>query len=666
MSPPLVGVFGEESDDETRVLAGRVRARGAECWVVDLGALPARSRLRWGSDGPTIDARPLAAMDAAYLRRIGRNLPSHLAYAQAGDASGGAGWPSLRAETVSALRGELRSHAARTALVQWLAQRRAVVNPPQPQNLHRMKVRLLGMLAARGVPVPPFVAGAPARAVAASTRDAVSRWGEAVDKPLAGIYKTRAWSDLEAPARGDARPALLQRRVRGDTVRCYVLDGRVLASARIVHAGTVDSSESQTGIDPTDLPDAARRAALDAAATVGVAFCGLDLMRASASGEWFVIDCNLSPMFVRFGVLSGCDVAGALADYLVDQAARRTGPRRPGGSRRGDRARIAILGRKIDAEVVALHAALAALGVEPLVVDFHNFPRFNLACLGERARFDDAHVPAPIDLGALEAVHVRSACYDPWPDADDTDPGSRARLGRHGREQVAKLAFQASLASLLARRAAVLNPPAAFRFHREKGYQHALLRRHGIPTPEALVATDLEAARCFAASLGFRAVSKPLTGGAEVVVANDSYFAGCARARRSGPWMIQRLVRGRSVRMHLFGGEVASAAEILHDGARVDWRERTLGTAPFEPDAALAALAGRAVRLLDMPICGMDVEIDSATGRAYVLDLNPSALFVGYSRLTGIDMAARLARYLVSVVEHGGDAWFAAGARDDG
>jgi glutathione synthase/RimK-type ligase-like ATP-grasp enzyme len=102
-----------------------------------------------------------------------------------------------------------------------------------------------------------------------------------------------------------------------------VVDGQLLTAARIVHGGTVDSSESQTGIEVLDLPASARAIAEGTAAALDLAFCGMDLMRESGSGAWHVIDCNLSPMFVAYGRLSRVDVAGHLADLLLARAGHR-------------------------------------------------------------------------------------------------------------------------------------------------------------------------------------------------------------------------------------------------------------------------------------------------------------------------------------------------------
>ena len=316
-----VGIFGPPGDQEVDALARRLEHRGAEPWIVDLGRFPGRGRLTWDQQGPRVDGRPLQQMQAAYLRRVDTDLPAHARYDHLPLPDPGS-W--THQQTMQALAAARRNQVVRTALIQQLARRCPVINPPELQNLHRLKVHQLDRLRRAGLPVPAFAAGSAAAALEQVAREHLRRWSGVVDKPLAGIYKTHAWTpERHAAHPWTARPALLQRRIRGDTVRCYVLAGQLLAAARVVHGDTVDSSLSQTGTEPLASPPAAvARVAQDAARALGLEFCGLDLLLQRGSGEVFLIDCNLSPMFVNFSRATRCDVAGHLADHLLAVAAR--------------------------------------------------------------------------------------------------------------------------------------------------------------------------------------------------------------------------------------------------------------------------------------------------------------------------------------------------------
>ena len=65
----------------------------------------------------------------------------------------------------------------------------------------------------------------------------------------------------------------------------------------------------------------------------------------------------------------------------------------------------------------------------------------------------------------------------------------------------------------------------------------------------------------------------------------------------------------------------------------------------------------RAVRLLQLAYCAVDIEYDRKTGKYYFLDFNPGGLFAGWSRTMGINMAAQIAEYLIEVVKNDGVIW---------
>ncbi len=312
---------------------------------------------------------------------------------------------------------------------------------------------------------------------------------------------------------------------------------------------------------------------------------------------------------------------------------------------------VGIFGRKVDRQVTDLAAALTRLDARPVVVDFHNFPRFNLATLGRSVcTYDDLNLPDSAVLTDLDLVHLRGACFSDL-DADAAPAElSAAEITAHYRRQVARLSVQLGLARRLERLVPVLNPPHSFLFHRQKAHQYALLARHGVPVPKTLVTSDAGQARAFARDLSGGAVAKPLAGGAEVVMADEAFFEaqpGGGPLRR--PYIFQQYVKGRSLRAYLLGGRVVSMGELEYDRARVDWREHVTRVMPYQPPAGLSALMERAVRLLDMPYCGMDVEHDERSGELYLLDFNPSALYASWGRMTETDMAGLLAEYLLGV-----------------
>ena len=317
--------------------------------------------------------------------------------------------------------------------------------------------------------------------------------------------------------------------------------------------------------------------------------------------------------------------------------------------------RVAILGRRFDAQVKALESALVELGAEVRVADFHNFPKLNLATWHGDVVFDDVLRSEPFSLSDVDVLHLRTTSYSELEPSDL--PRHAGEVGDHHRRQRAKIAFQLSLARHLSRRIPVVNPPSSKRLHRQKPLQHHLLRKHRVSTPRMIVTNDVEHARRFAAALPQGAVAKPLASGAEVVLADEAFFVENARRIETRPFIFQQYVKGRAIRAYLFGGRVVSAGEIHYDKRYVDWRERTERVEPIDLDEGLAREARRAVHLLDLPVCGIDIEYDEHTEQYYLLDFNPSALFVFWSRAIGTDIARSFAEYLVHVASTGNTWW---------
>jgi glutathione synthase/RimK-type ligase-like ATP-grasp enzyme len=193
-----------------------------------------------------------------------------------------------------------------------------VINSPRAQEIHRTKVHQIFSLMHAGFPLPATVAG--------NDRDECARFvatqgGEerVVVKPLAGIHKTELLSERGLDAWLASGPVILQRYVRGDTIRAYLVGGRLVGAGEILHADDrVDSSLEQRGVEPVVLPQDVARLGWAAATHLGLAWTGMDFIREAKTGDYFILECNAAAMFAGFSAITGCDVAGAIADYLLE------------------------------------------------------------------------------------------------------------------------------------------------------------------------------------------------------------------------------------------------------------------------------------------------------------------------------------------------------------
>lgn len=311
-----IAIFGSANDPEVCALEARLQNRGITPVVLDLSRFPKTMTIAMTRDDIRIDDDSLFDIKAAFLRNRGVRLPSFIRF----DKKMTLTIPQC-AEFENYITTERRCQQIRNTVIEAFSKKRPIVNPLRKNDLHRLKTYLFAYASKNGLPVPRFMVGTAARALRNFVSGERDMAHGVVDKPLAGIYKTHLCSEETWQShRWQGRGAFYQRYIKGDTIRCYVLNGKLIAAAKILHAGSVDSSVSQTGIEVIELPQAAKQIAERAAEVLALSFCGMDLMHEFKTGSYYLIDCNMSPMFVNFARLSQNDIPAKIADYLIQRA----------------------------------------------------------------------------------------------------------------------------------------------------------------------------------------------------------------------------------------------------------------------------------------------------------------------------------------------------------
>jgi len=310
---PRIGIVGRVADAEARVVADAVASRGGEPVPFEIPLFPERRALHECEAGGRVAREDLASFDGLYLRQTGVSSPLPDPDQEPVDAQR---WDALYDAYARFPRDQGECLLFKYAVMHILGERVDVINPPDGQEVHRNKVWQLFSLGAQGLPVPPTVAGNDPEACQRFVEDQGGP-DQVVVKPLAGIYKTHLLSEWGLDAALEAGPVILQRYVRGDTIRAYIADGRLVGAGRIVHdTNTVDSSLGQTGVEPVDLPGGAVSAGWNAARHLGLRWTGMDFMKEASTGRFFILECNASSMFANFSRRTGYDVPGALAACL--------------------------------------------------------------------------------------------------------------------------------------------------------------------------------------------------------------------------------------------------------------------------------------------------------------------------------------------------------------
>ncbi len=122
--------------------------------------------------------------------------------------------------------------------------------------------------------------------------------------------------------RGAKQDVLLQKFVAessGRDVRAIVVGDRVVAAMRRVAQGTEFRSNVHRGgrAEPIELDKRYARTAVRATQILGLRVAGVDMLESSSGPQ--VMEVNSSPGLQGIERATGIDVAGAIADYVIDQ-----------------------------------------------------------------------------------------------------------------------------------------------------------------------------------------------------------------------------------------------------------------------------------------------------------------------------------------------------------
>jgi glutathione synthase/RimK-type ligase-like ATP-grasp enzyme len=302
-----VGLIGPPGRPEIQRLAMRLEERGAEGVLLDSSVDP---RIRVTPDGEEACGLDLKGLRGVYVADLG--LRPVFATREDGTVDADASRRNAAASR--------RHLAAWNALLERLASRTRVVNPPRTHDLHALKPWEAFACDRDGLTVPWTLAASDPAAL----RELPHRAGGWIAKGMVGGHGfTESFSApktaRDAAARLDEAPVLVQERIQGDNLRVYVLGGRTIGSAEIVsiEGDETDSRRGEMRIRRVPLHPEAGRTAVAAARRWGLAFAAVDFMVEARTRRAFLLECNSAPFFLAFEQQTGWDISSRLADYLL-------------------------------------------------------------------------------------------------------------------------------------------------------------------------------------------------------------------------------------------------------------------------------------------------------------------------------------------------------------
>lgn len=302
---------------------------------------------------------------------------------------------------------------------------------------------------------------------------------------------------------------------------------------------------------------------------------------------------------------------------------------------------VVIVGSLSDDHCRAVHERLCARGHEPYVLDAQRFPEELPVALGHA--LDDVVIEGR-RMGRPASAYVRSLYQSPATYGVDADDAMREDWRR------TLLAFRERstlLAAVLLRweRLGVpLYNASTSSTNITKPYQLALLQAAGLPVPATLWSNDPAAVLAFCRE--HEAIYKPVAGGAATrkVEPRDLEPERLARLG-AAPVCFQELLPGEDVRVYVIDGRVVCALHIETEA--IDFRQNESRIVPITLPTEVAAQCIRAAELIGLRYTGMDLKRDRS-GVLRILELNPSAMFLGFEHHAGVDIGGPLCDALVS------------------
>ena len=143
-------------------------------------------------------------------------------------------------------------------------------------------------------------------------------------------------------------------------------------------------------------------------------------------------------------------------------------------------------------------------------------------------------------------------------------------------------------------------------------------------------------------------IYKPVSGGAATRQLNPGDLTPSRLAKLSAaPVTFQELLPGDDIRVYVIDGKVVARLRIVTDALDFRQNEEAVETVslPDEVDRQCVMAA----RILGLRFTGMDLKAD-AKGTLRILELNPSAMFLGFDQLAGTDVAGDLTEALLAHV----------------
>jgi len=316
---------------------------------------------------------------------------------------------------------------------------------------------------------------------------------------------------------------------------------------------------------------------------------------------------------------------------------------------------IVILAPAEDLHARRVAQEIALLGKGAHIVSWLSAARGLRASISYSTTFAEASIQSERDGPVIRLTDVR-AIWTRRPSPPAIPPAVLdAEHRRFARQEWQDLLEGLTLS--LGLDAIVVNPIPAQRAA-IKPYQLAMAQRLGLRVPETLITSDPDRAREFIDRHQGRVVHKAMTSPRHAFIDTRLWQEtdrGALRQLLLAPAIFQRLVEGPAdIRATVVGREIyAAAISAGQSRAGLDSRlDLDVPTTPYEIPCKIAEQLHSLMAGLGLSFATIDLKVDGE-GRLHFLELNPQGQFLYIEILTGLPIAAAVARLLVGFAKRG-------------
>ncbi len=296
----IIGLLGGEYDRCLGLLKRQIEDLGHKAITINLKSLPQVTTATIDYQGIVYDGYNLFEMGSFYLREMEIRAPFfHVTYTKQL-------WAMLRERYLSFEAEERENILFTRNLLEILAYKKPMVNPPQVYSHRRQLPFHLSLLAQRGFSVPPFISG---------VEEDLEVTGFQEELPL-NLDEERIWDVLSFPKEGKGEVRIWRKKPEGTTYKGIVL-GESLLEVTVEIPGDGGAPRK---VESQELPEEIRGGILEAAKAMGAAFAEVQLLYTAKEKRVWFLQVDPSPNFFELEKAHGLPISESLARYLVEIA----------------------------------------------------------------------------------------------------------------------------------------------------------------------------------------------------------------------------------------------------------------------------------------------------------------------------------------------------------